>query len=83
MRYSQCYYENNNNITVDVATAANTAAEFQRQMMDRFKFMEEQQVFINNILAWVYSNVHINNDIELLEQYSYNEYEPKVLSATT
>lgn len=70
-------------VALDVATAANTAAEFQRQMMSRFQFMEEQQVFINNILAWVYSNVHINNDIELLEQYSYNEYEPKVLSATT
>ena len=45
-RYSQVYDENYI-ITVDVATAAATAAEFQHQMMNRFKFMEEQQVFIN------------------------------------
>ena len=32
---------------MDVATAAATAAEFQHQMMNRFRFMEEQQV--NNI----------------------------------
>lgn len=34
-------------VALDVATAAATAAEFQRQMMSRYKFMEEQ--LINNI----------------------------------
>ena len=34
-------------VALDVATAAATAAEFQHQMMNRFRFMEEQQV--NNI----------------------------------
>ena len=32
---------------MDVPTAAAAVAEFQKQMMNRFKFMEEMQVFIN------------------------------------
>jgi hypothetical protein len=60
-------------VALDVPTAAATVAEFQKQMMNRFKFMEEMQVFIKHILAWVYSNVHINNDIELLGR-SNNQY---------
>lgn len=43
-------------VALDVPTAAATVANFQKIMMDRFKFMENQQVFINNILAWVFSN---------------------------
>ena len=34
-------------VIVDVPTAANAVENFQKQMMRRFKFMEEQQV--NNI----------------------------------
>ena len=43
IRYSQVYDENHI-ITVDVPTAAAAVAEFQHQMMNRFKFMEEMQV---------------------------------------
>ena len=34
-------------MALDVPTAAAAVAEFQKQMMNRFKFMEEMQVFIN------------------------------------
>ena len=49
-RYSQIYNENYM-IIVDVPTAANAVENFQKQMMRRFKFMEEQQVFINKYIG--------------------------------
>ena len=36
-------------VALDVKSAADTVAAFQQIMMDRFKFMEQSQVFINCI----------------------------------
>lgn len=38
-------------VALDVPTAADTVANFQKAMMARFKFMEEQQVFINKYIG--------------------------------
>jgi len=38
-------------VALDVPTAANAVENFQKQMMRRFKFMEEQQVFINKYIG--------------------------------
>ena len=38
-------------VALDVPTAADTVANFQKAMMSRFKFMEEQQVFINKYIG--------------------------------
>lgn len=46
-------------VALDVTTAAATVAEFQKQMLSRFKFMEEQQV--NNIYKIISNEIFIES----------------------